>query len=185
MSNRPNDLITIGDASILADRGKSTIRLWVRKGLISGLKKNPKNKNSALLVSKSEIMAHLAVNGKVNPPRPKSTEEITVSAQQWINEKEILISKIEGLESERKLMNQLLDQAQENTKMLQIMTEQLISARELAESELQRQIKATNVVENNNIRLSRRIEDLMVYLSMPWWRRWSTGAPMLTTTKEQ
>ena len=184
MTKRPDDLITIGEAATLADRGKSTIRLWVRKGLISGHKKNPANKNSALMVSKSEVMAHLAVNGKINPPRPKAIEEITVSAQQWQVEKELLLAKISGLETEKKLMTRLLEQAQENADVQKEMAQQLISARQLAESELQRQIKATEILESNNIRLSRRIEDLMVYLSMPWWRRLSTGAPLLTTAKD-
>ena len=117
------------------------------------------------MVSKSEIMAHLAINGKINPPRPATVETISVSATQWGNEKDMLLEKIKRLETEKSLMNKLLEQAHENTKIHQLMTEQLISARELAESELQRQIKAMAVVEDNNMRLSRRIEDLMVYSS--------------------
>ena len=184
MRKIPTDLITIADAAQLSDRGKSTVRLWVRKGLVSGHKKNAANKNSPLLVSRSEIMAHLAMNGKINPPRPKQVEKISVSATQWRNEKDVLLEKINRLENEKILMNQLLGQAQENAKIHQMMAAQLISARELAESELQRQIKAMSVVEENNIRLSRRIEDLMVYLAMPWWRKWSTGAPLLTTSND-
>lgn len=184
MTERPNDLITITEASVLADRGKSTIRLWVRKHLISGYKQNPSNKNSTLLVSKNEIMAHLAVNGKINPPRPKPIDEITVSAQQWQVEKSKLINQIKGLERERELMAQLLEQSQENINIQKRMAEEIIDAKKKVEAELQRQIKTTEMLELNNVRLSRRIEDLMSYLSMPWWRKWSVGVPLLTTKKD-
>jgi len=182
MKNRPDDLITIATGAKLADRGKSTVRLWVRKGLISGYKKNPKNKNSTLLVSQAEIMAHLAVNGKINPPRPKSIDEISVSAEQWLTEKELLLEKISSLEREKELMNQLLIQAQENTKTHELMNRQLISARELAESELNRQIKAFELAEEKNMRLSKRMDELTVYMSMPWWKRWSLNTPLLTVS---
>ena len=168
MTKRPDDLITIEAASKLADRGKSTVRLWVRKELVSGYKKNPKNKNSALLVSRAEILAHLAVNGKINPPRPKSPVQISVSAEQWISEKERLLTQIKSLEREKELMSQLLLQSQENTKTHEMMNRQLISARDLAESELQRQIRAVELSEEKNKMLSMKIEALTVYLSMPW-----------------
>ena len=64
------------------------------------------------------------------------------------------------------------------------MAEEIIDAKKKVEAELQRQIKTTEMLELNNVRLSRRIEDLMSYLSMPWWRKWTVGVPLLTTKKD-
>ena len=64
------------------------------------------------------------------------------------------------------------------------MNDQLIQARHLVESELNRQIALLEVTEEKNKRLTTRVEELTVYLAMPWWKRWSSGTPLLTVSED-
>ena len=52
---RPEDLISAKEAGTMAGKSLATIRSWVRKGKITGHRKDPKKKNSTLMISQEEL----------------------------------------------------------------------------------------------------------------------------------
>ena len=79
MSKKPNDLITVKEASKMSAKSVSSIRSWVRQKKLTGHKKNPKNKNSALMVSESELRTFLALNGKITSPNIGRSPDFSAS----------------------------------------------------------------------------------------------------------
>jgi len=69
-----SDLIPIKEAATLVDRTVPTLKKWVKKSEINGIRENPDNPRSRLMVSRKELMVHMATAGKAaNPPRPKAS----------------------------------------------------------------------------------------------------------------
>lgn len=171
-TNRPDDLITAQEAAIMADRSKSTVRSWVRQGHLTGYRKDPKRKNSALLVSRSEVSAYLSVNGKIDPPRKQTDSELTASMER-------LRLHVAELEKERELNQELkkLWEAKCETMQATIQAERSRAGaeKERAESEKLR----ANRAEDKIVYLEKRIEQLMVYATLPWWKRWNASVPLL------
>ena len=69
-----SDLIPIKEAATLVDRTVPTLKKWIKREEISGVRENPDNPRSRLLVSRRELMTYMATAGKAaNPPRPKAS----------------------------------------------------------------------------------------------------------------
>ena len=68
---RPEDLISAQEAGTMACKTLPTIRSWVRKGKITGHRKDPRKKNSTLMISQEELRTYLAVNAEPTHPNVK------------------------------------------------------------------------------------------------------------------
>jgi hypothetical protein len=69
-----SDLIPIKEAATLVDRTVPTLKKWVKNSEINGIRENPDNPRSRLMVSRKELMVHMAIAGKAaNPPRPRAS----------------------------------------------------------------------------------------------------------------
>jgi hypothetical protein len=69
-----SDLIPIKEAATLVDRTVPTLKKWVKNSEITGIRENADNPRSRLMVSRKELMVHMATAGKsTNPPRPMAS----------------------------------------------------------------------------------------------------------------
>jgi hypothetical protein len=69
-----SDLIPIKEAAMLVDRTVPTLKKWVKNSEINGTRENPDNPRSRLMVSRKELMVHMATAGKAaNPPRAQTS----------------------------------------------------------------------------------------------------------------
>ena len=64
---RPDDLITAQQAAQMSGKSKNTIRAWVRQEKLTGYRQNPKKSNSALMISRAELMVFLATEATPTP----------------------------------------------------------------------------------------------------------------------
>ena len=170
---QPDDLITAEEAAVVSDRSKSSIRTWVRVGKLTGYKADPTKSNSALMVSKCELIAFLATNKSPDKPKQAGRQpDISVS--------------IEKIEKEKIELEMQLKIAQEKIEMLErfiCQSEQLSSIQKdaLAASEQRnKDIKLDNDLLKEEVARSRlRLEQVSFYLSLPWWKKWNSGLPLL------
>ena len=106
---RPEDLITAKEAGTMAGKSLATIRSWVRKGKITGHRKDPKKKNSTLMISQEELQAYLALNAQPNHPNVKGRPDtLSVSLtdkdkrieelEKQLQDKKFSMVEIKGLE---------------------------------------------------------------------------------------
>ena len=91
---RPEDLISAREAGKMAGKKLATIRSWVRKGKITGYRKDPSKKNSTLMISDEELRTYLALNAEPNHPNVKGRPE-TLSVS--LIEKDKRIEELEKL----------------------------------------------------------------------------------------
>ena len=85
-----SDLIPIKEAATLVDRTVPTLKKWIKKCEIKGLRENPDNPRSRLMVSRKELMVHMATAGKAaNPPRPRASSSSGPS-------KAVLVAELAG-----------------------------------------------------------------------------------------
>ena len=188
MSKKPTDLVTADEAAVMAQRTKASIRGWVRKGLIEGFRQNPEKPNSALMISKEALLVFLAQNNKQNKTgRPLATEKKETEAYsentEQINfalEKQSLQGQIDNLKAEKELLREMIAQQGQTIEQAKRIEQHLIDARKQVERELEYQRTAVAVANEKIATLENKNQQLLVYLTLPWWRRIGNPAPMLS-----
>lgn len=73
-SPKPDDLITVREASIMVGRSLSTLRAWVRGHELMGYRASEDDPSSRLLVSRQELLLLAATNKPMHPGGPRPTE---------------------------------------------------------------------------------------------------------------
>lgn len=175
--SRPNDLISAPNAALIAERSKSSIRAWVRDGKVSGYRLDPSKKNSALMVSKSELLAFLAQNKK--PGKSKQTGrhvDISVSKTRKDDQIQTLIKDLEVARKEIDMLGQVIGAKDDLSDMLKSQINRL----EAHNADLKTELDS---VKSEVERLTVKHQQTLVYLSLPWWKRWNASTPMLTDKK--
>ena len=192
MSEKPSDLITADEAAVMAARTKASIRGWVRKGLIEGFRQNPEKTNSALMISKEALLVFLAQNNKQNKTgRPLASEKKEPEQSQkppsenpeQINfelEKQNLQAQIDNLQAEKDLLREIIAQQSQTIEQAKRIEQHLIDARKQVERELEYQRTAVTMANEKIATLENKNQQLLVYLTLPWWRRIGNPAPMLS-----
>ena len=171
--HKPNDLITAKQAGKRAGKSVSTIRSWVRKEKLSGYKKNPDNPSDPLMISQHELKVYLATNA--TPTHPNNTgrnETLSVSMKKKDQEIAKLKEQLMVMEDKFNLTSQ---------RVIDLVTlsdtlKSIISSRDNDLKSLQDQNKGlldlhAKMQDDNN--------NLMKYLSMPWWQRWKSNSVLL------
>lgn len=192
MSEQPTDLITADEAAVMAERTKASIRGWVRKGLLKGFRQDPKKPNSALMISKEKLLLFLAQNNKQNKTgRPLATakkeleqpaKDTTETTEQiaFHMEKQNLQAQITNLMAEKDLLREIIAQQNQTIEQAKRIEQHLIDARKQIERELEYQRTAVAMANEKMAMLENKNQQLLVYLTLPWWRRIGNPAPMLT-----
>ena len=177
MITKPSDLITAQQAAIFSNKSKNTIRYWVRQGIVKGYRQDDSKQNSALMVSQQEIMEHLR-SYKVT--QPLLADETMLSLHHKLQElwdrNACLESKVSHLENEKGLLQDTLLMAEQ-------MEERLRALCRSTELELQHQLQRIEKVNQHAEQLEERVQQLSSYVSLPWWRRWFSSQPMLTSSQ--
>ena len=184
MLHQPSDLITANDAAVLCGKSKSTIRNWVRQGILNGYKLDELKKNSALLISLKELNQVTSIDRVPSKKNPSSTtehslvpsslamDELTNKIHDLWEKNVQLEAKVETLQGENSLLHEMLKQAER-------MEAQLIKAREFTERELDRQVMKLKEVNQRANKLEKKMAQLTLYMSLPWWKRWFTPFPIM------
>jgi hypothetical protein len=169
-AQQPDDLITAAEAATRAAKSKASIRNWVRIGKLTGYRKDPKISNSALMVSQAELLAYLAINGKITKPNTQGRKpELTASLDALHEEKKKLQEKLATMTAKLEHQKQLTDmkiaglekeqrQASEHIESLRSTIEALSKSLEIA---------------------SKKEGQLLAYVTLPWWKR-MTSSLLLT-----
>ena len=162
---RPTDLIRAEDAAVVSARSKSSIRTWVRLGKLTGYKEDPRKQNSALMVSKSELIAFLAMNK--SPEKPKQT-----GRQPYIS------ASVDKLRTENKDLEMQLRIAQQKIQMLERLmsqTEEMSTTQKKAIDATERrnmELRADNNLLKEEIgHVRARLDQFSFENTIPWWRR--------------
>ena len=184
MLHQPSDLITANDAAVLCGKSKSTIRNWVRQGILNGYKLDQMKQNSALLISLKELNQVTGMGRLQNKkstvtiekdsvvPSSVAMDELTDKIHDLWEKNVQLEAKVDSLQSENAILHDMLKQAER-------MEEQLIKARELTERELERQVFKLNEVNQRANKLEKKMAQLTLYMSLPWWKRLFTPFPFM------
>ena len=179
MKNKPKDLITVKQASLMSGKSVSSVRSWIRQKKISGYKKNPKNKNSALMVSQNELMTFLALNGKITSSEVGREPDQSASIQAKNQEISELRQKIEDLELAVRTAVNLADSKSELIANLEI---QVLSSKELlnqSEKRIEQLLEMLANAQQKNSQLSDSYHRVTAYYSLPFWKRWASSQLLL------
>ena len=99
---RPDDLVDYDEASRLVDRGRSTIRGWVREGQLQSWPVEEGKPNARRLVSRAQLQVLAATSKTAHPGGPGRGEFLAGLAE---TELRVQVERVEGLrtalESER------------------------------------------------------------------------------------
>ena len=171
---RPNDLITAPEAGTIAERSKSSIRAWVRDGKLSGYRSDPSRKNSALMVSKSELLIFLAQNKK--PGKSKQTGRKTDKSVSTVRLSENAVRLQQEVEMAKKEVEMLGHVIRAKDDLLDMLKDQ-IKRLEAYNSDVKVELDR---VKTEHDRILAHHRQTLVYLSLPWWKRWNASTPMLT-----
>ena len=170
---QPEDLVTAKEAALMADRSKASIRTWVRLKKLTGYKQDPYKRNSALMVSKSELLAFLANNK--SPDKLKQAgraSDISMSVAKLEEEKKLLELQLKMTQEKIELLVQLLVQAEE----LADNQKRAIAA----ENSRNKEYKQENRLLKEELACTRlRLDQMSFYLSLPWWKKLNTTVPLL------
>jgi len=152
-----SDLIPIKEAAALVDRTVPTLKKWIKNGDLNGERENPDNPRSRLLVSRRELMTHMATAGKAaNPPRPKASSSGGPS-------KAVLQAELEG---QKALVDALRMQLE--------LTQNQISV--IEEGKRCEQRRADDWKDRAG-GLEAELKAARMQAGLPWWRK------LLTTSK--
>ena len=152
-----SDLIPINEAATLVDRTVPTLKKWIKKDELTGVRENPDNPRSRLMVSRRELMTHMATAGKAaNPPRPKASSSSGPS-------KGVLKAELEG---QKALVSALQTQ-------LEMVTAQISAIEEAKRSEQRR----ADDWKDRAVSLEAELKAIKLSAGTPWWKK------LLTTTK--
>jgi predicted RNase H-like nuclease (RuvC/YqgF family) len=133
------------------------------------------------MISKNALLIFLAQNNKqkkTGRPLASQASETPVKVQNidLLN----LQSKIDGLQAEKNLLKEIINQQKETIEQSKRLEDHLVTARKQVERELEYQRVANAQANEKIVVLENRIQQLMVYLSLPWWRRIGNPMPMIT-----
>ena len=153
-----SDLIAIKEAATLVDRTVATIKSWIKKGELEGVRESAENPRSRILVSRVELMTYMATAGKAaNPPRPKATSKEPSKA--------VVMAELEG---KRSLVIAL--QAQ-----LDMLHGQINAIEETKRCERER----ADEWKDRATVLEAELKAARVLNGRPWWRKMlTTSAPI-------
>lgn len=152
-----SDLIPIKEAAALVDRTVPTLKKWVKNDELSGVREHPDNPRSRLMISRRELMTHMATAGKAaNPPRPKASSKAGPS-------KGVLKAELEG---QKALVSALQTQ-------LEMVTAQISAIEEAKRSEQRR----ADDWKDRATGLEAELKALKMAAGAPWWKK------LLTTSK--
>ena len=180
MNTQPEDLITIKEASKMAGKSQSSIRSWIRSKKISGYKRDPKNRNSSLLVSEEELRIYLATNGKITSSEVGRKPDISRSLQSMDTEIKSLKEKIVILENNLVVANQLISAKDELVANLQ---NQILDCKDRDSRnilEIERLSVLISESHQKYISLSTEYRQMSAYYQLPIWKRWGRTPPLLT-----
>ena len=167
---RPDDLITAQHAAQMSGKSKNTIRAWVRQEKLTGYRQNPQKSNSALMISKAELMVFLATEAIPTPTESRvgRPEAESASIAKIRLENQELQAKVTALEQEKEFLRQMLDHQKELINELQNSRNMLTEQGKLSRLDLEREVDKTE-------RLQMRIERLTMYFALPFWKRWNSS----------
>ena len=152
-----SDLIPIKEAAALVDRTVPTLKKWIKNGDVSGVREHADNPRSRLLISRQELMAHMAVAGKsANPPRPKASASSGPS-------KGVLKAELDG---QKALVAALQTQ-------LELVTGQISAIEEAKRSEQRR----ADDWKDRATGLEAELKAIKLSAGTPWWKK------LLTTSQ--
>lgn len=173
LTSQPEDLVTATEASVMADRSKSSVRAWVRDGKLTGYRADISKPNSALMVSKSELLRFLSVN--LTTDRPKLTgrpQNKTVSQPKLKEEKELLQKELEMAKKEIAMLVSLTVSKEELSDTLK----RTIQSQEATIDNLRTELKS---VRQELDRQGYQLQQTLFYLTLPWWKKWNASIPLL------
>ena len=170
---KPQDLITVKEASTMAGKSVATIRSWVRKGKITGFKEDVNNHSSPLLISTEELRAYLHTGATLTHPNNTGRPDIpSVSIQEKEREIQTLQNELELLRKEIAFKDERLEDFQSFISTLKALLEQ-------------RDNETKALREQLNLSLSRETEKqeeiskLLKWASLPFWKRWRNDLRLL------
>lgn len=166
--SRPDDLIPLREATVLADRSLSSLRNWVRGGELSEYREDETNPGSRVMVSRAELMVLLATAKSAHPGGPRGEAPTEPAAAP--TEKMSLLAAVAA--AERDGLRALVD-AQKVT----------ISALEARCSDLDSRAHAerlrANEYRDRISVLDAELQQLRSWLNLPLYRRLISGPPVL------
>lgn len=175
------DYLSIKDASKFAGKSVTTIRKWVKLGLITI--KPRKSDKSKVFVHRQSLMAFLQVSGQPTiegtgqTPEHKRNESETLKNR--ISELKETIAMLQSqIENHREIDNQ-------RQRLITDLTDNL--QRRISENDkilvMFSQLKSDNQkLSDDNLALTTQNNALQTYFSLKWWQR--IGATQLLTTKD-
>lgn len=182
-----SECIGLAEACLLSGKSKSTIRLWVSKGLLTKYVKDKSKQNSPMMLNRQELLIHLGRNvqpkreGKSEGgrlPMPSSSVGVLESKNK---EQAIEIERLKAhnanLESQLAPLLNILDVYKEQAKIKNEDKEHLIKAYKEQVADLKTQID--RLIEKNE-KLESRVQNMTAYFAMPWWKRFNSTVPLLT-----
>ena len=161
-SSRPDDLITAREAATYSDKGLSTIRNWVRKGLLTGYRLNPVKSNSALLISTHELRCHLAQ--KAQPTHENNKGRPSEVSTDKSGKLEELQTKVAHLETQLAMAHQMIAHQE---KLIGKFEKDEQASRQTLKDMQARQNDMSKTLENAHA----RTEQLLTYQALPWWQK--------------
>ena len=146
-----SDLIPIKEAATLVDRTVPTLKKWIKKGELVGVREDEDNPRSRMMVSRRALMLLMATAGKAtNPPRPKASSSSGPS-------KAVLQAELAG--------QQALVAALEG--QLQLIQAQISAVEEAKRSEQRRADDWKDRAEG----LQAELKATRMQAGLPWWRK--------------
>ena len=185
MPNNVSNLITRKEAAKRSGKSISTIRAWIRDGVLNKHVKNPKKKNSPVYVDWLELQQFLVLTGK----KPTTDMQSKLTCQnQNLEETDRLKTNISKLEKR-------LKESQDIEKELRVKIQQLETDMKLSdmskEQELTdlRQDKAflRGQIEKKDeqiARIEQKIQSVNKFLTSKWWLRTFVAPQLLAPQKE-
>lgn len=96
--SRPDDLIPLREATILADRSLSSLRNWVRGGELTEYREDEANPGSRVMVSRTELMMLLATSKSAHPGGPRGGATTPATTPEPPSERTSLLAAVASAE---------------------------------------------------------------------------------------
>lgn len=178
--SRPDDLIPLREATVLADRSLSSLRNWVRGGELSEYREEEANPGSRVMVSRAELMMLLATSKSAHPGGPRGGPTTTpATAPESPNERASLLAAVAS--AERDGLRALVE-AQKGT--IAALEARCVDLDHRAHSE---RIRADDYRERIGA-LEAELRELRTWMNLPLYRRLLTGPrpvqPALADSRE-
>lgn len=186
MPNNVSNLITRAEAAKMAGKSVSTIRSWIRAGLISKHVKTANKKNATVYVDMLELQNFLVVHGK-KPTPDMSTALVCQSSKTPVSD--TLHETISELE-------QKLRESQNTEKELRVRIQIMETDRQLSDRQKEqeltdlRQDKAflRGQIEKKDEQIERieaKLDKMDEYLRSKWWLRMFVAGQLPGPTPEK